>query len=361
MPMMRLLVLAGTLVFAGGCSHAVHLREPQSPAPAEGVLRNDALVKHRLILVGDAGKIAGSELVMPYVRQRADDRSTVVFLGDNVYDYAEWEAILDEQLAVVGRAANVLFVPGNHDWDRGFDAIRRQQEYVEENGALYGPDAGCAGPYTLDIPGARLIVVDSQFFLLGDRDRPALECWNGADAHFAALAEALAEPTEDLRIMIAHHPLTTYGKHGGHFPWHQHLQPPIFGSLLILARTTGLIGQDLSSGEYGDWADQMRELLAEAPPALFAAGHEHSLQVLAGGAMRASDHETDELPAYPEVVSGAGSKRGWVGHGDRTLYSEDTLGYAVLTILKDGRAALEMYRVNEGEERAWVGWITAEE
>ena len=360
MRMMRLLFLAGALVAASGCSHALHLREGQPSAPADVVLQHEELVEHRLILVGDAGKIAGSEVVMPYVLERADDRSTVVFLGDNVYDYGEWEAILDEQLAVVGRAADVLFVPGNHDWDRGFDAIRRQQEYVEANGARYAPDAGCAGPTTLDVPGARLIVVDSQFFLLGDRERPSLQCWDGADAHFDALAEALAAPTDDLRIMIAHHPLTTYGKHGGHFPWQQHLQPPVIGSLIILARTTGLIGQDLSGGAYGDWADRMRALLADSPPALFAAGHEHSLQVLAGGAMRASDHEADELPAYPEVVSGAGSKHGWVGHGDRTLYSEDTLGYAVLTILTDGRAALEMYRVDEGEERAWVGWITEE-
>ena len=121
---------------------------------------------YRLILVGDAGEPKEPEPVLDSVEAWAGerpDRTTVVFLGDNVYPRGlvpEHEVrakeILARQLQVKDSGAAVVFVPGNHDWDhsgrRGVEAIEAQEQFVEARDASLMPKAGCPGPKHHDLP-----------------------------------------------------------------------------------------------------------------------------------------------------------------------------------------------------------------
>jgi len=91
-------------------------------------------VVQRIILIGDAGELHqdGRNPVIDAVRQRysmQDARNTVIYLGDNVYPYGlpdeadkrypHAKEILDYEVGLVkNTAANAIFVPGNHDWNK---------------------------------------------------------------------------------------------------------------------------------------------------------------------------------------------------------------------------------------------------
>ena len=91
-------------------------------APAE--LADDPV--YRVILIGDGGKPGARDETLALLGVWGDahpERTTAVFLGDNVYPAgiqgagrarARGEAILLQQIRAT--RARKLFVPGNHDW-----------------------------------------------------------------------------------------------------------------------------------------------------------------------------------------------------------------------------------------------------
>jgi hypothetical protein len=156
--------------------------------------------------------------------------------------------------------------------------------------------------------------------------------------------------------VLAHHPLATGGPHGGHFTWRQHIFPlteavpwlwlplPVIGSLYPLARQSGWSDQDLSGGRNAAMRDSLTAAFADHRPLVYAAGHEHTLQVLDGGA------------AAHLIVSGAGR----FGHtsnvtaiaGSRFVAS--SAGFVRLDVLTDGRIRLGVIVTDAaggGEER----------
>jgi len=107
-------------------------------------------------------------------------------------------------------------------------------------------------------------------------------------------------------VVVAHHPFVSGGQHGGHFTWQDHIFPlraiapwlwiplPWLGSLYPAARREGISSQDMPSIAYQRLIAALRRAFTGAAPALYAAGHEHNLQVIADG------------PARLELVSGGG-------------------------------------------------------
>ena len=90
---------------------------------------------------------------------RTEHGSSVVFLGDNIYDDGlieeereQAERILAQQLAATPAMKVVL--PGNHDWGmdparQNITAIRNQQTFIDEwpqGNAHFAPRDGCLGP-----------------------------------------------------------------------------------------------------------------------------------------------------------------------------------------------------------------------
>lgn len=364
------MALAGALACAG------HHPPPLVPVPE---LPPEA-VAVSLYLIGDAGKpdSAGEPVLMALHRDLASRRSqrVVVFLGDNAYPRGlpapgrpgrrDAERHLAAQVDVITSTGSVGYlVPGNHDWAKygvdGWEAIKRQGAFVDSAGGgkvLLQPGGGCPGPSVVDI-GARLrlVLLDTQWWLQpGPKPRdPSSSC--GADSESEvvdSLEAALKGASGRLVVLTEHHPLRSGGQHGGHFDWKDHLFPlrairswlwiplPWIGSLYPAARQQGISSQDISSRAYQRLIAAFRRALAAAPPMLYAAGHEHNLQVLSGGAARL------------ELVSGAGI----YGHSGEavpirgTLFARRASGFARLDIPRAGRARLAVLEVDaEGGSR----------
>ncbi len=150
-------------------------------------------------------------------------------------------------------------------------------------------------------------------------------------------------------IVAAHHPLATGGPHGGHFTLRQHVFPltdlygwawiplPVLGSLYPIARRNGISDQDLSGGRNRRMRQAFEAIFREHEPLLYAAGHDHSLQVSTATAAR-----------Y-HVVSGGGN----YGHTepvratDGTLFAASVSGFMRVDVQRDGLIRLGVIAVNE--------------
>jgi hypothetical protein len=133
-------------------------------------------------------------------------------------------------------------------------------------------------------------------------------------------------------VVVAHHPLVSGGEHGGYFDW------PTYFQIHPYVRNGGIFArQDVNGREY----TRMRVWLAGAfqpnLPLIYAAGHEHNLQVFR------------RAPARYQVVSGAGI----YGHTTTvrritgTLYTRRASGFQRVTFLKDGRVRLAVLVVDQ--------------
>src|SRR5687768_9075238 len=113
------------------------------PAPlADSIRARDVILS--LFLIGDAGSLNdGDAVIMELIRQgkKSAPGSAIVFLGDNVYPrgipaetastYQEARRRLLAQASIADSTnKRVIFIPGNHDWDRqratGWQQVQRQ-------------------------------------------------------------------------------------------------------------------------------------------------------------------------------------------------------------------------------------------
>jgi hypothetical protein len=155
-------------------------------------------------------------------------------------------------------------------------------------------------------------------------------------------------------VVVAHHPLASGGAHGGHFGWQDHVFPlrnlkswlwiplPLIGSVYPIARAEGISSQDIPSRAYGRMRVALDSAFAGAPPLIYAAGHDHTLQVIAGTSTR-----------YV-LVSGTGT----FGHIDRvaaldsTRFARSASGFMRVEFLRDGRARLGVLIVDRAGSAA---------
>ena len=331
-------------------------------------------------LIGDAGAPdPRREPVLQALSRELETRKTarrvVVFLGDNVYPRgmpdpgrpgrAEAERRLRSQVEVVTRAhASGYFVLGNHDWkgEGNRAAAARQQEWYIDSAsagsAALKPHGGCPGPSVVDVgQRLRLVLLDTEWWLQRRPWPPAPipGCSTSSESEIVdSLRQAVQSAAGRLVVVAAHHPLATGGVHGGYFGWKDHLFPlrivvpglwlplPLLGSLYPAARQHGISNEDTPSRAYQRLIAAFRRAFAGAKPALYAAGHEHNLQVIAEGT------------AQLELVSGAGI----YGHSGRavpvkgSLFARQASGFARLDVPSSGRARLAVLQVDErGESR----------
>ena len=349
-----------------GCASGGYVDgSPAAPAVGE--------IEVTLLLVGDAGWAKADDPVLGRVTAHASerpDRTVVVFLGDNVYqdglaavgspDRERGERILKAQLRVGGKSgagARLVFVPGNHDWDRsgpdGWEDVLRQGRFLASNGAELLPAGGCPGPSVVDVGSqVRIVALDTQWWLHGEAkpQDPTSEC--GVDSEIEildALGVALEAADSRQVVVVAHHPLASAGKHAGHFGWKDHIFPlrnvakwmwlplPIIGSAYPLVRRLGATAQDMSGSANRHMRQALDSVFAIYRPLVYASGHDHSLQVLEG-----------ETARY-FLVSGASTIGHFsaVGREDRTRYSRAATGFMRLDFTTDRRVRLGVFTVDE--------------
>src|SRR5262245_32557682 len=268
----RAIAIVTLVALLPGCSHVRPYAVSAQTMPSPEV---DA-VDHRLILIGDTGAPEPSgEPALDALSGRVaqlPDRTTVVFLGDVVYETGmpepspiegtPVEEILDQALlnmyesrheaerrvkdqlkSVDFPGTHAVVIPGNHDWDQfgvgGWKSVRELGTYLEQAKGLtharvdFLPGGGCPGPVSVDVGSrGRVIVLDTQWWLeVGAKpsptDNPTGCPTTTEEAVTAALVRELRAAHEAGRvaIVVGHHPMRSNGPHGGYVDPLVHLFP----------------------------------------------------------------------------------------------------------------------------------------
>ncbi|WP_333820694.1 BamA/TamA family outer membrane protein [Ohtaekwangia sp.] len=326
-----------------------------------------------IYLIGDAGEPDLATNGLKEALQKNYDPKTpaaVIFLGDNIYpkgmpevnnrSRAEAEQILRSQINLLqGFNAQVYFVPGNHDWKRGqrggWQQINREGAFIDSlylPNVHFQPEGACPGPVEVPLGDeAVLVIVDSQWFLhrwdKPEGDDSPCDVKRPEDA--VVLLEDIFVRNQGKRIIVAaHHPLYTYGEHGGVFTWKDHLFPlldinkslyipmPAVGSIYPLFRK--YIGdiQDTQHPIYKRYIQLMSSLMEKYPGTIYAAGHEHALQY----AWKDSVHY---------ITSGAGSKYTFVKKKGYSQFADPAKGFVKIDIASDGASAIQYFEIGKDE------------
>ena len=350
-----LLTVALVATAAAGCKHNLSVDEP---APQD--------IETSLFLIGDAGqpdpRSIGAPLESLTVQAAAaPQKSLILFLGDNIYpsgipeeghaEFADARRRMDAQVRAVPMGARGIFVPGNHDWGHeeayGLYSIRRQERLIatlaQGRDVKMLPGNGCPGPVSVDVGRLRLIVLDTQWWLheFIVRDS-ATNCVNSIGAVTAELRRQVQAPGDN-RVVVAaaHHPLMTGGVHGGYC-----------GATGPFRRFAGR-SQDVLSKTNLRMRDSLEHAMSVAPPLIYAAGHDHSLQVLHGG-----------RNVKYILVSGAGSDAKTscaVVLRESHYTSPHRNGFMRVDIMRNKGALLRVYRYTQGGSGglAYARWLEA--
>lgn len=345
--MTRRLTPALAVALLGACApHPYRSPDMQGvpePAPAD--------VASVLFLAGDGGEaLVDGYPVLHRLRWDVERWSAalaeqsavaVLFLGDNVYpsgvrdpgteDFARDTSYLAAQAWTVEGAearrygTRAVFLAGNHDWGNrtgpvGLARLRNQEDVIQawaEAGRAVSlqPKAGSPGPVVMEVGPAVVPLLDTNWWLQStDREAKA----RAIEELQEVLLAARGRPV----IVAAHHPLFSAGDHGG-----RHGLDP----MSLLGRAGALV-QDLNSTPYREMRDEMSGVFAQSDrPLAWAAGHDHSLQVLRTAG-----------PGRPgwTLVSGAASKLTAVADIEELEWGGTEPGYMRLLFLNDGSVLL---------------------
>lgn len=317
----------------------------------------------RIILFGDAGHATMEpwQASMAKVAVRASiapQKTAVVALGDNIYmrgyprreegqqnwDESQLESIsfLDAQLRVAKESgAKLFFVPGNHDWyatELDGQAAHIAAYAAEHNVATrFEPyeEGQDPLPESEQLSGASLVFLDSEWTLSADEENRK----RVLDRLDDELAGINSEHPDHLIVVNAHHPLETYGPHGGHLAEFRYWL--IMNALYLF---TDVDSGDTFNENYSGMIAQLNGVLAKYDNVIYAAGHDHNLQVLQGSPAAGPDYNIVSGAANSNKVSG-------VWHGDNTRFAMAQEGFVELNITAEG-TYLQIFDINNDEPRA---------
>lgn len=363
------------LLVTSGCAHRLsgpnHGGDaPAWIAPGAASAPPELELIHRVVLIGDAGYYLEDDPTLAALGRWTTDaaRSSVVFLGDNIYnegmtdeDRVRGEKILGHQLAATD--ASKFVIPGNHDWgffSKKYNAksIRNQQLFVDgwpAGKADFIPKDGCMGPEAriLSATGANgpavvLIALDPTPWI-HPRLRASCSHVETPEAHLAALDSLLETHRDDFVIVASHYPMRTGGPHGG-------LSYGFAADLVVtpLGWMMGGLG-NTDEKDYAGWIEATRAVLRRHAPAIYAAGHDHNLQLLDAQGV-----------AGIYVVSGAGAveRVSTVTHLPETLFAHAVPGFVVADFGTSDGEPVVVLRVIEslhGTKAASTGELISEE
>lgn len=327
---------------------------------------DDSMVQ-RIVLIGDGGALTADHhhTVVEAVEKLIplDKRTTVLFLGDNLYRhglpddqyqfYLSTKAVLDSQANIADHAQGmVYFIPGNHDWMNGaaggYNAILREQRYLDGLGKKnlkFLPEDGCPGPETIDLGNdVLLVIMDSQWWI-HQNEKPGIESecrHKNEDEVVEELKDIISQNQKKLILFACHHPFKTNGAHGGYYTLKQHIFPftdmrknlyiplPGLGSIYPISRSVFGTPQDLKHPGYANMIAQVDEVLKGHPHVIHVAGHEHAMEWIA-----------DSNSHY--IVSGSGCKTARVSTSKKSKFEASHLGFATLEIYKDKSVRCTFY------------------
>jgi hypothetical protein len=326
-------------------------------------------VSYNLYLIGDAGKTSVRENgLAELLRKNFDNRTpaSFLFLGDNIYpkgmpplgadDRIESEKIIHAQVDILKEFHSpIYFIPGNHDWNKGsrdgLAYVKNEQRYVDSLGnplVSFLPKNGCPGPSEINLNSDLvLVIIDSQWILQSAAERNddnPLCRYKSTEDVFTALNEIMKRNTGKRIVLAAHHPVYSYGEHGGVFNWKAHVFPflglnsslyiplPIVGSIYPAYRKWVGDVQDLASPVNKKYRRAVEALLKKYPEAIFVSGHEHALE-----------HISKDGVNY--VVSGSGVNSSSVRKKKFASYVSPKNGFARIDVYDDMSLTISYFEV----------------
>lgn len=355
------------LFLLAGCA-TYKTKYAESSAVAD-ITSNSELL-HTFYLIGDAGKSpmdGQSEALEAFqkVLKKADKNSTALFLGDNIYPagmpnkkdstqiYLEAKNNIDAQLKTLAQfKGNPIFIPGNHDWyNDGLEGLERQQKYIQkklDSKEVFFPEDGCPIK-KIDINDKIVVIaIDTEWFLTNWDKHPKMndKCEiKDRETFFEELESLIKKNRDRTTILALHHPMFSYGPHGGQYSAKLHLNPaggkfpfPILGSFVNLIRkTSGASYADLQNKRYTQLRNRLITIAQYSQKVILASGHEHSLQYIV-------EDNT------PQIVSGSGAKEGATRLLSGSKFSTGKMGFAALKVYKDGSSEVRYYGVGKNND-----------
>ena len=331
-------------------------------------------VSHTFYLIGDAGLSPMNDMnkALKIFKKRldqADENSTALFLGDNIYPaglpdpkdstaaYLKAKNDLDAQLKTLENfKGKPLFIPGNHDWyTEGLIGLKREQKYIQkalDSKDVFFPEDGCPIE-TIEVNDkVTIIAIDTEWYLTNWDKRPDIndKCdIKSRDGFWLELEDEIKDNRQKTTIIAMHHPMFSYGPHGGQYTMKRNLYPkgkigplPLLGSFInVLRRTSGASTEDMGNKRYNELKKRLLTLAQYSQKVILASGHEHTLQYIV-------EENT------PQIVSGSGAKKGATRLLNGSLFSTGRRGYAVLEVYKDGSSKVDFYGTGAEESEEFL-------
>lgn len=350
---LRCLILLIFVIFFSACA----TYKPQYKNKSESNLSSGkSKIEHSFFLIGDAGnsvdgqptkalKLFQSEL------EKANKKSTAIFLGDNIYpsglpkkedkNRLSAEEQLNIQTGILKDfKGKTIFIPGNHDWySDGVKGLKRQEKYIEKilGKNSFKPENGCPIEKVTISEDIVLITVDSQWYITNWDKHPNIndECEFKTRRRFIDEFESLIKKARGKTTIVAiHNPMYTNGPHGGQYSFGSHMTPlPVLGTIKnVIRKTGGIVHSDLQNSRYRELQKKLVTLAQENEKVIFVSGHEHNLQYL----------KEDNLH---QIIAGSGSKLSPVRNVEGGEFGYASPGYARLDVYKDGSSVVKFYAV----------------
>lgn len=346
-------------------------------------------IKHRLILIGDAGEInsAQKKVISEASRFVIKNKTTTLFLGDNVYtsglslpestDEKETKEILQSQFVPLRKeGSSVYFLTGNHDWDKfgvnGLEKIKYFSTYInEQKDSLLKvvPPNGCPDPVAIQLSKNLVVIAfDSEWWVYSyAKENPDSICNCHTTNEIIDQLTDLQYAHRDKMIILAdHHPFASYGPHGGYFSLKDHIFPltairknlylplPIIGSLYPFIRSNSYHPEDIQHPLYQDMIQQVSEVFEGFPNVVNVSGHEHSLQLIKQGELL-------------QIISGSGAKKTHVRKNRNLLYGKEVHGFVIADELPNRSVRFTFYELDGDNVKAaftynkpWVDYLKIE-
>ncbi len=342
-------------------------------------------IVYEVLLIGDSGNIKRNKpdeiLELMKVHLPKNQESAVIFLGDNVYpkglppegDELRADAeqvLLNHHRALKDYLGKVLFISGNHDWNKGkedgIEYVLRQEKFIRSlfnMEDVFIPEQGCPGPKEINLSAHLVMVaINTQWWVqkgfkpIGAHEGCSVETEEG----FYTQLEEILEKNKHKRILvIGHYPIYSYSLHGGRYKLKHHLFPftlykkkaylplPIVGSLLPLYRKYFGAREDLSHPRFRHLRKRLKEIFRRYPGLIYAAGHEHNLQFI-------------EKYQNNFIISGAASKSTYVMDSKHSRFGISAKGFFKLKFYDDKKVKAEAIIVdddNPAGELIYEGWM----
>ena len=296
-----------------------------------------------IFLIGDAGgfeKDGSTSLALRAMQENfkyAGEEDVLLFLGDNIYPKGfptkngvkeqKAKEIIQSQTDVAKTfPGRVIFIPGNHDWYSGVKGLKKQEKFVEKalGKNTFLPENGCPIEKVKLDDDTILLIVDSHWYITNWNRHPRINdnCEIKTRSLFLEeFRDEIKKARAKTTLVAIHHPLFTYGSHGGQYSFIDFIKPlPLLGNLKNLIRSTsGISNADISNKFYFELTKNLIAAAQQNENVVFLSGHDHNLQLI----------NSNNLT---QIISGSGIKTNAVRVRKKGDFGFAGKGYAVLNI-----------------------------